>query len=82
LGELVRITGADALSVETLAGVLLAALEKSKQTPDVVAGWTERGQAFFQQGGKRKARSATAGNPAAGTPGDGGAAASSHRAAQ
>jgi hypothetical protein len=82
LGELVQITGADALSVEALAGALLAAVEKSKQTPDVVAGWTERGQAFFQQGGKRKARSAPAGSPAAGAANDGGAAAPSHRAAQ
>jgi hypothetical protein len=82
LGELVQITGADALPIEALAGALLAALEKSKQTPDVVAGWTERGQAFFQQGGKRKARSAPAERPAAGAAGDGGAAAPSHRAAE
>jgi hypothetical protein len=47
----------------------------------VLAGWTERGQAFFQQGGKRKARSAPAGHPATGAANDGGAAAPSHRAA-
>jgi hypothetical protein len=82
LGELVQITGADALPVEALAGALLAVLEQSKQTPDVVAGWTERGQAFFQQGGKRKARGAPAEHPAAGTANDGGAAAPSHRAAE
>jgi hypothetical protein len=52
LGELVVATGADALPVEQLAGVLLAAVE----TIDTVAkeGWRKRGAAFFQ--GSRKAR--------------------------
>jgi len=53
LGELVQVTGADSLSAEALAGALLAAVEQAKQQPDAVARWTERGQAFFQQGGKR-----------------------------
>ena len=52
LGELVVATGADALSVEQLAGLLLAAVESS----DAAAkeGWRKRGAAFFQ--GSRKAR--------------------------
>jgi Conjugal transfer protein TraD len=53
LGELVQVTGADALPIEALAGALLAALEQSKKQPEAVARWTERGQAFFQEGGKR-----------------------------
>ena len=54
LGELVQVTGADALPVEALAGALLAAVEQAKKTPEAVARWTERGQAFFQQGGGRR----------------------------
>ena len=53
LGELVQVTGADSLPVEALAGVLLAAVEQVKKQPEAVARWTERGQSFFQQGGKR-----------------------------
>jgi len=53
LGELVQILGADALPMEALAGALLAAIEQSKKQPEAVARWTERGQAFFQQGGRR-----------------------------
>lgn len=45
LGELVVATGADALPVEQLAGVLLDAIESN----DAVAkeGWRKRGAAFF-----------------------------------
>ena len=57
LGELVQVTGADALPIEALAGVLLAAVEQSKAQPEAVARWTERGQAFFQAGGKRGKKS-------------------------
>ena len=53
LGELVQVTGADALPAEALAGVLLAAVEQAKKQPEAMARWTERGHAFFQQGGKR-----------------------------
>ena len=59
LGELVQILGADALPMEALAGALLAALEQSKKQPEAVARWTERGQAFFQQGGKRGKKQTT-----------------------
>lgn len=46
LGELVIATGADALPVEQLAGVLLTAVEAN----DTAAkeGWRKRGAAFFQ----------------------------------
>jgi hypothetical protein len=80
LGELVQVVGADALPIEALAGALLAAVEQSKKTPEAVARWTERGQAFFQQGGKRGTKAAT-GDTASGTAGDNGAAQSSDRAA-
>lgn len=52
LGELVAATGADALPVEQLAGLLLTAAESN----DAAAkeGWRKRGAAFFQ--GSRKAR--------------------------
>jgi len=63
LGELVQVTGADALPMEALAGALLAAVEQSKKSPEAVARWTERGQAAFQQGGKR-GKKAEPGNPA------------------
>lgn len=68
LGELVQVTGADALPFEALAGALIAAVEQSRKTPEAVARWTERGQAFFQNGGKREKKQGTS-NPAGGTPG-------------
>ena len=68
LGELVQVIGADTLPIEALAGALLAAIEQSKKTPEAVARWTERGQAFFQQSGKRgtKQRSGDTADGAAG----------------
>jgi len=63
LGELVQVTGADALPMEALAGALLAAVEQSKKSPEAVARWTERGQAVFQRGGKR-GKEAAPGDPA------------------
>ena len=66
LGELVQVTGADALPVEALAGVLLVAVEQSKKSPEAVTRWAERGQALFQQGsgGKRGGSKAGAAEPA------------------
>ncbi len=81
LGELVQVTGADTLPFEALAGALLAALEQSKKTPEAVARWTERGQAFFQAGGKRGAKAATS-DPAGGATGNNGAAPAADRAAE
>ncbi|MDG2532567.1 conjugal transfer protein TraD [Sphingomonas sp. HITSZ_GF] len=47
LGELVVASGADALPVEQLAGVLLHAVEiKDAATKE---GWRKRGAAFFQR---------------------------------
>ena len=80
LGELVQVVGADALPFEALAGALLAAVEQSKKTPEAVARWTERGQSFFQQGGKRGTK-ATTSDTAGGTAGDNGAAKTPDRAA-
>ena len=75
LGELVQVTGADALPAEALAGVLLAAVEQAKERPEAVARWTERGHAFFQQGGKRgrKSDDGTGAANAAGEPAPGAA---------
>ena len=46
LGELVTITGADALDVETLAGALLTAA--TCKASNEVEGWRRRGRDFFQ----------------------------------
>jgi len=80
LGELVQVVGADALPFEALAGALLAAVEQSKKQPEAVVRWTERGQAFFQQGGKRGTKQKP-GDAAGGTAGDNGAAQAPDRAA-
>lgn len=72
LGELVQVTGADTLPVEALAGILLAAVEQAKKQPEAVARWTERGQAFFQQSGKRGRKSADGAGAAEGGNGAGG----------
>ena len=74
LGELVQVTGADALPIEALAGALLAAVEQSKKTPEAVTRWAERGQALFQQGGKRGSKAGAA-KHAPGPAGDTGKAA-------
>jgi hypothetical protein len=64
LGELVTATGADTLDAETLAGVLLEALDGAKQ-PDAREGWRQRGAAFFQRRARsRKSPSQTAGDDA------------------
>ncbi len=81
LGELIQVVGADTLPFEALAGALLAALEQSKKTPEAVARWTERGQAFFQQGGKRGTK-ATPSDPAGATAGNSSPAPAADRAAE
>jgi hypothetical protein len=55
LGELVTVTGADALALETLAGALLAAVNGAK-SPEQKEAWRSEGAAFFQRRG-RKGRS-------------------------
>ena len=47
-GELVMATGADALSLEALAGALLAAVKQASEKPEAVVRWTESGEAFFR----------------------------------
>ena len=81
LGELVQVLGADSLPMEALAGALLAAVEQSKKQPEAVARWTERGQAFFQAGGKR-GKKASAGDHAPGAGGNNSAASAPDRAAE
>ena len=77
LGELVLATGADALPLEALAGVLLAAVEQAREKPEAVARWADRGTAFFRgdtkQGGRGKRNGA--GQPAPGSASDGAPAA-------
>ena len=75
LGELVQVTGADALPIEALAGALLAAVEQSKKTPEAVTRWAERGQALFQQGNRgKRGNKASAVEPADGAASDNGKA--------
>jgi hypothetical protein len=71
LGELVQVTGADVLPIEALAGALLAALEQSKKQPEAITRWTERGQTFFQQGGKRGKKAAASDTPGGATSNNG-----------
>lgn len=72
LGELVTATGADVLDPETLAGVLLAAIEGAKQS-ETKEGWRRRGAEFFQR--RARARK-NAGEAAGGASGDAAGAAS------
>lgn len=81
LGELVQVTGADALPVEALAGALLAAVEQSRKQPDALARWAERGQAFFQQGGGKRGRKNGAAESAPGAASDNGPATAPGRGA-
>src|SRR4051794_29104255 len=60
LGELVLATGADSLTAEELAGLLLAGLEQAQATPQTREGWRRRGETFFQRGGTTNG--ATGGN--------------------
>jgi hypothetical protein len=68
-GELVAATGADQLDPETLAGVLLAAVE----TKDAAQreAWRKRGSAFFQGRSGKAAGASASGGPRTGA--DGGA---------
>lgn len=47
MGELVIATGADALPIEQLAGLLLAG--KESKDPSAKESWRKRGAAFFQR---------------------------------
>lgn len=75
LGELVTITGADALDLETLAGALLAAIEGAKSA-EMKEAWRREGAAFFQRRQRGKGRpgaEAADGNAAGAAPGGGSA---------
>jgi len=61
LGELVTATGADTLDAETLAGVLLEAIDGAKQS-ETMEGWRQRGAAFFQRRARPKSLSGPAGD--------------------
>ncbi|WP_322966058.1 conjugal transfer protein TraD [Sphingomonas fuzhouensis] len=54
LGQLVTSTGADALDLETLAGVLLDAV--ACDDAQAKEAWRARGGAFFQRSGRKTAR--------------------------
>ena len=71
LGQLVIATGADALSIEQLAGALLAAAGNT----DLVMKeeWRKRGAGFFQ-GTRQKARNGTGGDARGAAPNKGSAA--------
>lgn len=56
LGELVTSTGADALDLNVLAGVLLAAVESA--SADEREAWRVKGAAFFQGRGRKAGRGA------------------------
>src|SRR3546814_3920271 len=64
LGELVTSTGADALDLDVLAGVLLAAVESA--SADEKEAWRAKGSAFFQGRGRKAGRS-TGGNAGGGS---------------
>ncbi|WP_327753224.1 conjugal transfer protein TraD (plasmid) [Sphingobium sp. SJ10-10] len=51
LGELVAVTGADALDIETLAGALLDAVESNDA--EEKEAWRAKGSAFFQRRGRK-----------------------------
>ena len=80
LGEIAQMVGADTLPLEAFAGALMAAIEQSKKQPEAIARWTERGESFFQQGGKR-GRKPKAGDAAAPGADNAGSAATTDRPA-
>ncbi len=70
LGELVTLTGADTLDLETLTGALLAAVESAKAA-DTREAWRADGAGFFLRRArkKRSAAGTAEGNPT-GAPAD------------
>lgn len=54
LGELLAATGADAFDAETLAGILLVAVEGQKQS-ETKEEWRQRGVTFFQRRARKGA---------------------------
>ena len=56
LGQLVTATGADALDMEILAGVLLDAV--ASKDAEAKEAWRAKGAAFFQRRGRKGSRTA------------------------
>lgn len=71
LGQLVAMTGADTLDIETLAGALLEAVA-SKDT-DAKEAWRTKGAGFFQRRGRKSGKSAAGDIIDAATAADGNA---------
>ena len=69
LGQLVTATGADALDVETLAGALLDAI--AAKDASAREAWRAKGQAFFQQRGRKSQGSSDGNRSGAGQNGRG-----------
>ena len=69
LGELVVATGADALAIEQLAGLLVAGVES--KDPAAKESWRKRGAAFFQSA--RRIGGSTRQDASRAQTGDGGA---------
>ncbi|MFL9841137.1 conjugal transfer protein TraD [Sphingomonas sp. ST-64] len=69
LGELVVATGADALAIEQLAGLLVAGVES--KDPSAKESWRKRGASFFQ--GTRRAGGRADTNPRSARTDDGSA---------
>ena len=59
LGQLVAMTGADALDTETLAGVLLNAV--TSQDTSTKEAWRAKGVSFFQRRGRKPVSNLTEG---------------------
>ncbi len=51
----IRATGADALDAETLAGVLLEAIDRAKADASLKEAWQRRGEAFFRRQRRKQA---------------------------
>ena len=69
LGELVLATGAEALSIEQLAGTLLEAVEANSQAKEA---WRRRGAEFFRKRTKADRGTARRNGGDAGQPEEGG----------
>jgi hypothetical protein len=65
LGQLVTSTGADALDMETLAGVLLDAV--AANDTEAKEAWRTKGAAFFQRRGRKGGRTSGGNNDGATT---------------
>jgi hypothetical protein len=71
LGELVTVTGADGLDLETLTGALLAAAESAKDS-ETKEAWRQKGAAFFQRRERGRKNPRQAADNGAGAATDGG----------